>query len=62
MCVYVKTAASGGLVLLSPVQTGSTLLTGEVVVGQQQLQNLGAEEFSAWMAVNSNYGAGRVMG
>lgn len=48
--------------LLSPVQTGSTLLTGEVVVGQQQLQNLGAEEFYAWMAVNSNYGAGRVMG
>lgn len=26
------------------------------------LQNLGAEEFYAWMAVNSNYGAGHVMG
>lgn len=29
---------------------------------ERGLQNLGAEEFYAWMAGNSNYGAGRVMG
>lgn len=38
------------------LQAGSAELTGK------GLQNLGAEEFYAWLVVNSNYGAGHVMG
>lgn len=48
----------------SRVQTGLLLAGSAELAGRGVggLQNLGAEEFYAWMAVNSNYGAGRVMG
>lgn len=45
----------------SRVQTGPLLAVSAQLTGKG-LQNLGVEEFYAWMAVNSNYGAGHVMG
>lgn len=50
--------------LLSPLNC-SRVQTGLMLAGSADLrglQHLGAEEFYAWIAVNSNYGAGRVMG
>lgn len=46
----------------SRVQTGLLLARECRVNWEGGLQNLGAEEFYAWMAVNSDYGAGHVMG
>lgn len=46
----------------SHVQTGLLLAGSAEITGRGGLLNLGAEEFYAWMAMNSNYGAGHVMG